>query len=673
MIGDRSPKGYRLLILLVASLIPLTLKSVPSAAQTYSHARIVRLSFVEGTVTLHRPGIDQWAKAFINTPIEQGFNLATAANSFAEVEFENGSTARLGQLSELDFTNLSLSSDGNKINHMTLARGYATFTVMPKRGDVYEVHAGGSTYTAADKTMFRVDLEQAGERLEVFKGKVDAQSPYGNGMVAKNQVLELIPNSTKPYQLTDGITEDAWDRWVNKRQQTETVARNRSESGSGNWAGRSLYGWSDLLYYGNWRDLPGYGSCWAPSMGAGWAPYSVGRWAWYPGFGYTWISGLSWGWLPFHYGSWISPVGTGWCWLPGNFSAWSPGLVTWYEGPGWVGWTPRTYGGGAIAGCRLGQPCSTTVSLNTFQSGNMISPNDVIRVHPFRGRAISSPSIPLTRSLRLPGPMVASPPFTPGVRGVRRATVGGAGAAPATSTNAARMRARHVYPAPTRVFARGSIRGAWNVRPHAATVFHSQPGRILTGPRRRIQMLQTNTSRPGHGSVNTLRGRPTVNNDMLLPNRARMRRRSVVSPGGHPASLTSIPISTLNGRRFRKSESTPLMPSVRPSVKMPFFPRQRMRDFRQNRFPVRERSFRNRRNVRSRSQMEMNRRSVMRQQRMERAPTPRPSSRRFGGGMMNRAPRQMGGMRGGPSGGMGGGMRGGGMRGGGAGSHGPHH
>ena len=224
MKSNRSPRGYWLFVLFAAALIFSALIPAPSPAQSSSQARIVRLSFVEGTVTIYRPDADQWAKAFVNTPIQQGFKLATDDNSFAEVEFENGSTVRLGQSSELDFTNLSLSPEGSKINHLALMQGYATFAVVPERGDTYEVGAASSTYTATGKTMFRIDLEQSGQRLEVFKGNVDVQGPYGSGAVARNQVLELAPGSANPFQVTVGITEDAWDQWVDKRQQAATLA-----------------------------------------------------------------------------------------------------------------------------------------------------------------------------------------------------------------------------------------------------------------------------------------------------------------------------------------------------------------------------------------------------------------------------------------------------------------
>src|ERR1700752_5043339 len=102
--------------------------ALPAAAdQEYSHARIVRLSFVEGTVTLLRPSASDWAAAAVNTPIEEGFQLSTDKSSFAEVEFENGSTARVGELSLLKFDQLGLTETGDELNRLTLDHGYGTF------------------------------------------------------------------------------------------------------------------------------------------------------------------------------------------------------------------------------------------------------------------------------------------------------------------------------------------------------------------------------------------------------------------------------------------------------------------------------------------------------------------------------------------------------------------
>lgn len=644
MKSNRSPKGYWLFVLIATALIALTLIPASTTAQSNSQVRIVRLSFVEGTVTMYRPDADEWAKAFVNTPIQQGFKLATDANSFAEVEFENGSTARMGQSSEINFTTLSLSPEGNKINRLTLARGYATFAVTPERGDVYQISAAGSTYAVTDKTMFRVDVDPGGQRLEVFKGDVAVQGPYGSGTIASNHVLVLTPGAAEPFQVTEGITEDAWDQWVDKRQQTETLASNKAGPGNARlYAGSSLYGWNDLSYFGSWNYMPGFGSCWSPMMGAGWAPYSIGRWSWYPGLGYTWISGLPWGWLPFHYGSWIYPAGTGWCWLPGNFSMWSPGLVTWYQGPGWVSWAPRIPAGHSNRPlrCPSGQNCSTAVRVNTFQSGRPISPHDIITVNPFHGRGVASPTVPLTRSLRLPGPAVDGYPFARG-RTAERSGV--------------HFQRRVV--APTRVFSQGTIRGAWDVQPHAPAVFDQQTRRFVN---------RAGPALPVHGNGMTS-GRSTINNDMLI------RSRGGLHPGYHAGSLASIPISSVGTRARSVRRSDSLLPSAHRSgngVVMRTFREPRMPNFRQERQMLRRE--RRMENARARRQMQqMNRRSGMSQQRMNRSSSPGRSSGGFGRSQsMGRSSGQMGGgMRSG--GGMGGGMRsgGGGM---GGGARGPRH
>ena len=638
MKNDRSPRGYWLFLLLCATLIALTLKTAPATAQSSSQVRIVRLSFVEGTVTMYRPDADQWASAFVNTPIQQGFKLATEANSFAEVEFENGSTARLGQSSELDFTSLVLSPDGGKINHLTLAQGYATFAVTPERGDVYEVLAGRSTYDATSKAMFRIDSDEGGQQMKVFKGDVAVQSPQGSANVAANHVLEIAPGGANAFQVTEGATEDAWDQWVDKRQGTATVASNKAGPEDATLsAGSSLYGWNDLSYYGAWNNLPGVGNCWSPAMGAGWSPYSIGRWSWYPGFGYTWISGLPWGWLPFHYGSWVYPAGTGWCWLPGNFSAWSPALVTWYEGPGWVSWAPRAYTGSSSTplNCPRGQICSVAVSSNTFQGGRPILPGDVVRLHPLNGRQVDSPTLPLTRGIRLPGPPID-----------HSTTIS------TTQSGAAGLRVRRTVAAPVRVFSQSTIHGAWDVNPHAPAAFDQQTRRFVNG------------------------SGPVINNDMLI------RGRLGSMPINHSRALTSIPISDLGTQAGTMRHSTSLLPSVQPvgnAAGVRAFQQRQMPDFRQERLLRREQKMEN---ARARRQMqEMNRISNRSQQGVNRSSAAgRPSGGvgRSQGQSMGRSSGQMGGeMR---SGGIGGGMRssgsmGGGnsssVGGGGSGQHGP--
>lgn len=77
----------------------LFLPSLLCAQQNLTRARVVRLSYLGGTVAVQRPGSTAWAQAMVNTPMQEGFGLQTFAHSFAEVQFENGSTVRIGELS----------------------------------------------------------------------------------------------------------------------------------------------------------------------------------------------------------------------------------------------------------------------------------------------------------------------------------------------------------------------------------------------------------------------------------------------------------------------------------------------------------------------------------------------------------------------------------------------
>ncbi len=188
------PRIHFSLGILTAGFIAL-LTTISVWAQSYSHARIVRLSFVEGNVTVQRPDVQAWAEAPVNTPLQEGFKLSTGENSFAEIQFENGGTIRLGQLALLDFTELELAPNGGKINHVELRQGYATFHPLPSRlGESLQVGTPYGTLIAQGGTQFRVDLDQGLERVEVFRwrggsakqpGRHDAREGFRTGHAAR--------------------------------------------------------------------------------------------------------------------------------------------------------------------------------------------------------------------------------------------------------------------------------------------------------------------------------------------------------------------------------------------------------------------------------------------------------------------------------------------------------
>ncbi len=392
----------------VCAAIILGLAATAGLAQDYSHARIVRLSFVEGAVGVLRPDVDEWAEGLVNTPVQEGFKVSTAEDGFAEVEFENASTARVGQNSLLKFTQLALQPSGAKVNRLTLHQGYATFNFVPEDGDVYEITAGEATLAPNGKTRFRLDLEEGSLLVKVFKGSVEITSPQGAGTIGEDALLQFRPGEEPAFQIAQGISKDAWDEWVENREAAAMEARaRRAPQAAPAGVSDLLFGFVDLALYGDWFSHPDYGSVWYPFSNRGWNPYTSGRWCWYPGYEYVWISSEPWGWLPYHYGRWVfdSRV-NGWCWIPGDFTAWSPALVTWYRGPGWVGWAPRATPRlhGSRNDCRSPHGCGVAVSEETFRNGKPVQRGRILNINPeAHGRPLERPDLEPDRLARLPG------------------------------------------------------------------------------------------------------------------------------------------------------------------------------------------------------------------------------------------------------------------------------
>jgi hypothetical protein len=203
----------------------------------------------------------------------------------------------------------------------------------------------------------------------VFEGSVQVVAPSGSAKLGKDKILEYHTGSTEvALDTRQGIVKDSWDKWSAARDAQASLALSDQAVA----AHGPAYGWSDLDAYGEWAMFPGFGYGWLPFAAMGWAPYSMGMWSWYPGIGYTWISGEPWGWLPYHYGMWNFSAEFGWFWMPGDMGFWSPALVSWYMGPGWVGWAPM----GLASQRGLIKPV-TTIPGTAIQTGQIITPQSV--------------------------------------------------------------------------------------------------------------------------------------------------------------------------------------------------------------------------------------------------------------------------------------------------------
>jgi hypothetical protein len=130
--------------------------------------------------------------------------------------------------------------------------------------------------------------------------------------VDKKETLTLGADEMNVEKKIASAPYDAWDK--QSLEYHQRYAMQNTYAGAGN-----AFGLSDLNYYGNFINAPGYGSFWQPYfIGAGWSPYANGVWAFYPGAGYSWVSPYPWGWLPYHSGNWSFVPGYGWGWQPGG-------------------------------------------------------------------------------------------------------------------------------------------------------------------------------------------------------------------------------------------------------------------------------------------------------------------------------------------------------------------
>src|ERR1700691_1334050 len=115
-----------------------------------SYARVVRLSLVDGAVSIAHAGESFWQPALANMPIQEGDTLASASG-FAEVEFENGCVAYLAANSTLQFTKLSLEN-GGRMTEMTLTQGTASFYASPASQDSFSASTPDMTVVVPDKS-----------------------------------------------------------------------------------------------------------------------------------------------------------------------------------------------------------------------------------------------------------------------------------------------------------------------------------------------------------------------------------------------------------------------------------------------------------------------------------------------------------------------------------------
>jgi len=307
------------------SALLLIVTSLTVSAFADSQVRVVRLSEVQGDVKIDRNLGQGYEKAFLNLPITQGVKLQTKNDGRAEVEFEDGSTLRITPDTVIEFPQLFLHDSGAKVSAVHLQEGTAYVNFAGAKNDEFTLTFAHEKVALTHSAHLRIEMADVTATLAVFKGDVQVEGDSGTVDMSKNHTAEFDLTDGDRSTLAKDVEPDPFDAWDKQQDQYHQQYASNSYSSYSPYA----YGTSDLNYYGNFFNVPGYGTMWQPYFaGAGWDPFMNGGWAFSPGFGYGWVSGYPWGWTPYHYGTWAYLPTYGWAWQPGGT---------------WAGWTgPRT-------------------------------------------------------------------------------------------------------------------------------------------------------------------------------------------------------------------------------------------------------------------------------------------------------------------------------------------
>jgi hypothetical protein len=236
-----------------------------------TYPQIVRISFVQGDVRIAR-GEDKgeaWEKVSAGLPLETGFNLVTGTGR-AEIEFEDASTAYLGEDSVLAFNDLS-ATNGVPHTELALLSGTLTLHLQPTSlGEWYDVktptddialrypsknflrinsYLDAMSVTPQDDSVVRL----AGTTAQhTFKGQTVT---YDGG----HRVLLDTAEAPPPDKFTE------WDKWVVNRVTARTAAMSAAMKSAG--VATPIPGLSQVADQGTFFACAPYGTCWQPTNG----------------------------------------------------------------------------------------------------------------------------------------------------------------------------------------------------------------------------------------------------------------------------------------------------------------------------------------------------------------------------------------------------------------------
>ena len=307
--------------------LPLLLPAPLLADAGDPPARVARLSFIKGTVSLQVSGANDWTQASLNYPLTAGDRIYTDQGSKAELEI--GSAAvRASATTDLTVANLT-----DQFLQLGLGQGAIRVRVYDlPNGDSIEVDTPNGALSLLLPGDYRVETFPSNNTtlVTVTNGGLDVSGGDLSQRVESGQAVKLMGTDPIAVSFVSPPEPDDFDQWCWERDR-----RFISSDSTAN-VSHETPGYEDLDAYGAWDENTPLGPVWYPSgVVVGWVPYRFGRWVWIVPWGWSWVESEPWGFAPFHYGRWVF-VGGRWGWVPGPIAMrpyYAPALVVFLGGP----------------------------------------------------------------------------------------------------------------------------------------------------------------------------------------------------------------------------------------------------------------------------------------------------------------------------------------------------
>ena len=336
---------------------------IASAEELPGAARIQR---VEGDVAIDNSDAgdaesEQWIAATNNQPFSVGDRIYTRDNSRASIAFTGRNFARLNPNTSLDVLMLN-----DERTQLALRDGSAVFDVgYLDDGDLFEVATPYGAVDFQQPGLYNVGIDDGQVLISVLSGLAQVVGLGGSGQIGKGELLTLVGTTAADVVLSQIDGRDAgyfvddyygyqypqyydgryrdYNAYLSDPYYFDPYRRNVSYQ----YVNSYIPGLYELDYYGDWRNLDGYGYAWSPRVDHGWSPYQMGYWYTDYPYGPTWVSTEPWGYAPYHYGRWAF-VGDRWYWVPDRTNVtpvYSPAMVAFVPfADNHIGWVPLAPG-----------------------------------------------------------------------------------------------------------------------------------------------------------------------------------------------------------------------------------------------------------------------------------------------------------------------------------------